>query len=406
MRKRWIKVLLVISVIFCMAGCNHVGTTGSSVSGGAVSGEKTAAEQHKYTNGKYSNSTNFYGVFNMGSERRENMKSKAEGIFQYSLDGERLKEIEIPDMRELFYVDDQWIYYDITSEDDHSLYRAPIKKVNGSDEIHLDQQECLVKGAFWVDLMYVGETYLVYYDMESCYRYDFSTKKSSKAAGAQLLEKAAEKWEDFDAFFSEDGGALEGSKNYFYYDIKKEELVSLRSEIGKGFYVLENSGDFILYQLAAEEFKKLHRYNKLTGERDMILEDKQVKDMILPKKKMQYSIGNAHISHNRIYVIVSEREKKTSETGQKLIWCPIGDTKEWHYEEKLYQYMKEIYTQDKEEYGDKMITGDLGAIKYPYVYIENEVHNTHWAMNPFVLYNLETGEGNEYTGNDPEYDYF
>ncbi len=406
MKKQWIQVLLVISVLFCMAGCNNVGTKNNSTGGDAVSGQKIAPKQHKYTNGKYSNSTNFYGVFNMDSERRENMKSKTDGIFQYSLDGERLKEIEIPDMRELFYVDDQWIYYDIVTEDEHSLYRAPIKKVNGNDEVHLEQQERLVKCDLWLDLIYVGEDYLVYYDMESCYRYDFAAKKSSKVKGAKPLEKLGEEWEDFYAFFSENGGALEGSENYFYYDIRKEELISLKREIGKGFEVVENSGDYIFYLINAEDFEKLHCYNKLTGEKDVILADNQIKDIIMPKKKMQYSIDSANISNNRIYVTVYETEKKTSEVGEKLLWCTLDDTEEWHYEEKLYQYMKKVYTQDKEENGEKLVTGHLEKIKYPYVYIENEVHNTHWAMNPFVLYNLETGEGNEYTGNDPEYDYF
>jgi len=407
MKKQWIQVLFVISVLFCMAGCNNAATKDHGTAGDAVSGQKIAPEQHKYTNGRRSNSTNFYGKFDMGSERRENMKSKAKGIFQYSLDGERLKEIEIPDMRELFYVDDQWIYYDIATEEEHSLFRAPIKKVNGSDEIHLDQKECLVKCDFWVDLIYMGEDYLVYYDMNSCYRYDFATKKSSKVKGAKTLEKEADgEIGIFHVLLLENGAALEGDGNYFYYDGKKEELVSLKSEIEKGFNVVENSGDYILYQVEAEDFEKLHRYNKLTGEKDIILADNQIKDIIMPKKKMQYSIYCASISNNRLYVSVCETEKKTSELGEKLIWCTLDDTKEWHYDEKLYQYMKKVYTQDKEEYGNKLVTGHLGNIKYPYVYIENEVHNTHWAMTPFVLYNLETGEGNEYTGNDPEYDYF
>ncbi len=406
MKKQWIQVLLVISVLFCMAGCNNVGTKNNSTGGDAVSGQKIAPEQHKYTNGRHSNSTNFYGRFDMGSERRENMKSKTDGIFQYSLDGERLKEIEIPDMRELFYVDDQWIYYDIATEEEHSLFRAPIKKVNGNDEIHLEQKERLVKCDFWFDLIYMGEDYLVYYDMQSCYRYDFATKKSSKVKGAKPLEKADEEMEIFHVMYFENSGALQGSENYFYYDEKKEELVSLKSEIEKGFYVVENSEDYILYQVKAEDFEKLHCYNKLTGEKDIILADNQIKDIIMPKKKMQYSIYSASISNNRIYVTVYETEKKTSELGEKLIWSTLDDTKEWHYEEKLYQYMKKVYTQDKEEYGNKLVTGHLGNIKYPYVYIQNEEHDAHWAMDPFVLYNLETGEGNEYTGNDPEYDYF
>ena len=408
MKNQWMIAVLVLSLLLCTTGCRETGdeTKGSQVSGSAVNQQTANSKQQKYANGRYCNSTNFYGKFDMGSKRRENMKSKADGIFQYSLDGKRLKEIEIRDMRELFYVDDQWIYFDITPEDSHSLYRAPIQKVKGNDEIHLEQKECLVSSDCWVDLLYIGEKYLVYYDLESCYQYHFATKKATKVKGVKPLEKADDEMENFFAFFSEDGGSLEGEDNYFYYDTITESLVSFRDEVGKKPRVLDNSGNLIFYELEKEDFSKLYCFDKSTKKNSVFLEKKQVEKIVLPKKKSEYYISNVNHTKDRVYVTVSETTKDTGETSDKLLWCAANDTKQWHYEEKLYEYMKKIYTQDKEDYGMTYKTGCLGDIRYPYIYIENEIHNTHWAMNPFVLYNLETGEGKEYTGNDPEYDWF
>lgn len=49
--------------------------------------------------------------------------------------------------------------------------------------------------------------------------------------------------------------------------------------------------------------------------------------------------------------------------GATRVKQETDDTKQWHYEEKLYEYMKKIYTQDKEDYGVKYKTGCLGDIR-------------------------------------------
>lgn len=171
------KSILVCCLTACvLTGCGGFSSTGgqtetetgkpNTVSSGAVSGsavKETEESGKRFTlNSANTNSTNLYE----GSG-----KEYSNVIVQCCLDGTKIRNLEVEskgaDIISVRYVDDEWLYYTRwrkKTPGDTELWRAPIQKKDGCDDILFDQEEFLFlsEGGIFDDIYVLGD--YVYYN--------------------------------------------------------------------------------------------------------------------------------------------------------------------------------------------------------------------------------------------------
>ncbi len=400
MGRKFFSLALTACVLFFCA-CGAAGTERGDASGRReaeeiVSCDGAGAESSLCMSARYGNSTNFYGVFNTAAEHRGNVESRKEGILQYDRNGRRLQEIELEGINEIYYVDDQWIYCD--SQNRNVLCRIPLRKENGCDKVQIDKKEKLLSANLLEVLLYVGEEYLVYFDMDGCFRYDFASGEKVKVKGNV----------DDDHYIYGLDGLLVTSDKSFYFDTERQELARLNIKENEKTQMAAWDGNYAYYISYGKDQCDLCRCDRRTGETEVVLTEAEAAEILQTKKGESCMIRGASVSEGKVFVnaIFYKEGKGEQNYAEKLIWRDMSKEDSWHYEESLYQFMSENYTQGLEnEYG-KALTGELGIVRYPYVMISNVISIEHWAMAPYLCYNLETKEGVAYTGNDGWYDYF
>lgn len=195
--------LICSFIVLLLSGCGGSGTSGSqnkedsnnhpnsvspiAVSGSAVEQEqKDAKETRKgFTiKSSHANSTNLY----QGEDTEEEYSNV---IVQCRLDGTKVRNLEVErkgaDIISVRYVDDEWIYYtrwEKKNPGDARLWRAPIQKKDGCDNILFENEEFLFlsEGGIFDDIYVLGN--YIYYNESgggakaSTYcKYDMSKKE-------------------------------------------------------------------------------------------------------------------------------------------------------------------------------------------------------------------------------------
>lgn len=137
--------------IFCGCGGEYAGRSeNAGVSGGAVSAsavsEQAVSDQvaspqavsgmEKKEKHLYSNDTNVYYV---------DWEGKADGttLVERNLSTGAEKKMELKDLGELLFVDNDWIYYYIGEDTADIFYRAPMEKKGDSLHVNLEKEEAL-----------------------------------------------------------------------------------------------------------------------------------------------------------------------------------------------------------------------------------------------------------------------
>lgn len=178
-RYQYLLALICSCVLFILTGCGGFDSAGrqtesgdpGAVSAGVVSASAVKQESGNDTikKGKGftvkshdANSTNFY---------KSTGKEYSNVIVQCRLDGTKIRNLEVErkgaDDVSARYVDDAWIYYtrwEKKNPGDVKLWRAPIRKKDGCNDILFDNEEFLFlsEGGIFDDIYVIGD--YIYYN--------------------------------------------------------------------------------------------------------------------------------------------------------------------------------------------------------------------------------------------------
>ncbi len=203
MRKKIISLLGVTVIVSVLAGCagsiQKEAGKNDVVSSSAVQhetvednfGQNIAGVEIKEKHYPYANKTNFYRV---GKKKRS--------ILQYSMDGKKQKEIELPcENVRLILVEEDAIYYQYENRwEDQKICKMPIRKnKKGMDEVLVDKEKVL-----WDDWEIILSD---------------NTKITKRYILSQLLE----------------------DQQYYKYDRKKKKVCQLENPLPEGKTLLDSS---------------------------------------------------------------------------------------------------------------------------------------------------------------------
>lgn len=255
---RYKNILVCGVVAIFLTGCGGLDSTSrqtesgktDAVSAGAVS--ETAVKQEKNDikeTGKgftikstHSNSTNSYDATG---------KDYSNIIVQCQLDGTKIRNLEVPrkgaDIISVRYVDDEWLYYtrwEKKNPADATLWRAPIQKKDGCDDILFENEEFLFlsESGIFDDIYVMGD--YVYYNESgggakaSTYcKYDIKKKdwvtfakgspEQSQANGARWVGAVGENM----ILYCDEELATQGNEGIYVQPVSTNELQKIQ-ELG------------------------------------------------------------------------------------------------------------------------------------------------------------------------------
>lgn len=278
---RYKSILICGLAVIVLSGCGSLDFTGrqtesgkpNAVSAGAVSDSavsETAIKQEKKDIKKTkkgftfksanSNSTNLYDATG---------KDYSNVIVQCRLDGTKIRNLEVErkgaDIISVRYVDDEWLYYTRWEEKnpgDATLWRAPIQKKDGCDDILFENEEFLFlsENGIFDDIYVIGD--YVYYNESgggakaSTYcKYDMKKKEwvtfakgspeQSQANGARWVGAVGENM----ILYCDEELATEGNEGIFVQPVSTNELQKIQ-ELGGDDNVSYSVRDYALSQEA------------------------------------------------------------------------------------------------------------------------------------------------------------
>ncbi len=104
---------------------------------------------------------------------------KGKQIEQRTLDGTLLCSYKVKYLKELWWVDNGWIYYSVlpSGNSAEELWRVPFSQADGTDRILWDGKEKLLKDRY-ISALCISGSYVVYRGNRTYYRYDLQQKTS------------------------------------------------------------------------------------------------------------------------------------------------------------------------------------------------------------------------------------
>lgn len=176
--------------------------SGDAIREKAVSGPAVADGKEKSRNGekqdmsshRFCTDTNLYYV----EDGHKLMQARVDGTHRKCIKEWQKKEV----LSEVIYADKNWLYYQVDSGEENTLYRVPIEKdVKGQDVIGFQKAEEFIKEKKPTVSLYMDSDYYFYADMTNIIKYDIKRKKVVSHTGL------------FDGLFC--GEVFRGKGHYF-----------------------------------------------------------------------------------------------------------------------------------------------------------------------------------------------
>lgn len=423
--KKYIPIILILSMTILTACGGEYNETGKrekdAVSSGAVSGAAVETEKEvvqptaiKYNN---SNSTNIY-LEARGDYNKVIVQRKLDGTSEKILKPKRRG----ADMISVRYADDEWLYYTRWKEETPlriELWRAPIEKKDGSDEVQFDKEEkVLVEEDRIFDNIYVAGD-CVYYNEGShlaqaqsgIYRkYDIRKQKEiefGKEAPEQSQNRSSY-WVgtcgDM-AFFSEQGDfvAIEGgeepddmcglyvqkaSDNKFVkIDDKSINLAEFVNNTEQFFYIGKEEVD-------SEVGAMVKYYDSSMEKAEVYISQEQLqKAMKEAELDVNEKIGVERLclDENKLYIFTCSEDEIGAKTA--IFSCELTANPVPELEEKF--YVNYFVNEDADDYGFlRFVDGKC---------LVGKNWDEEKGDYEYECFDLATGEAKQVTEKDAEY---
>lgn len=444
--------LALCGILAGLTGCGPANTAEVSGTSGEVSGSavelpntdkdvKMASTHQNAGRNRYANSDNMYNVNGFWSDTDEKDYSI---LIQMKPDGNVVDKIEIEDLLDVLWVNDEWIYY-ITETDGRKeeLCRIPIEKTDRGDKLKVAEKEKLfeVDGEIANDLV-VTDTSIFYgcsdgIDEEKLCRYDLDSGESvvlleDEDVDSLILfngndEYLRELWPVVVAnnliVRTQRGGVCDG---LYTLDLESSELKNFYSGLSNSW--LDNiaqSGDNIFF-MPDKKRQQIYRFDGQKTEcvlkKGELVEKMSELDLSV---EGEISITEIFSYKDRLYFFVTlEMESEPNRPYMinevtSLLSAPVDNVTQMRHEEKLTDYLRNetnfIYLYDDSQgkiekrkrtkkgqdilQSSDFLTGpmDTEVILDQRIILQGRNYSSKlcgvaWVSFDYAMYDLETGE--------------
>lgn len=354
--------LALCGILAGLTGCGAVNTTEVSVASGTVSGsavELPDADQN-VKKSRYANSDNVYSSSFWSDTDEEDLSI----LLQMKPDGTVVDKIEIEDLSDVLWVNDEWIYY---RTDNHkskeALCRIPIEKTDSGDRLRVEEKEKLfeIDGEIADELVVTEDS--IFYDClddgwANLCRYDFDSGESvvllEDKESLILFHGTDEEYRDIWPVMAGDKliirtqeeEAMEGLDIEMYtLDLKSSELKNFYSGPSTSWLdIFTQSGDNIFF-MPDKKRQQIYRFDGQKTE-CMLKEDELVEKMSELNLSVEGKISITEIFSykDRLYFCVTlesdqDRPNMINDVSS-LLSAPVDDLTQIRNEEKVTDYLR------------------------------------------------------------------
>lgn len=426
--KKWTMVLLFGALVTSMSGCsmkNNAGTADSASSSAVQSGNHTANRSEDgihiaapaTTYSRYHNKNCLY-VTNWDS-----------GIEQYSLDGTKKKSYKTGGHTGAIWVTDDWLYYSSASKYSETgrgfLWRIPLKKENGLENLVIKEKEKLAPVKDWYDFLDVTDDYIAYMTNDSVYRLDLTNRKTKNMTNGITFYKSANyPYLTTDAFLNplvSDHTTFCYDKNgtMFRLDLKKGTCKKAKKELtqnGVASHICQ-SGDLLYFGTANAENGNILEYNTKTDLAKSILNGTKIEQLLQQEKLWDYDKNvtewiayPSFVYEDRLFLSISlrwsdeELDDEVCHYADFVISCQTEDGSGLRYEKGISQCMyvdmeKEIVDDPIQPFIDE--TGHVSYCMGDYAILTTTPYEESDSF-AWIFYHLKTGKQYKVSKGDKE----
>lgn len=449
-RLKYITVgLALCGILAGLTGCGSANTAEVSVTSGAVSGSavelpntdkdvEMASADRDVAGNRYANSDNMYNVNSLWSDTDEEYYPI---LVQLKPDGSVVDKIEIEDLLDVLWVNDEWIYYTTeTDEGKEELCRIPIEKADSGNKLKVEEKEKLfeVDGEIADDLVVTNTS--IFYDCsdgiaeDKLCRYDLDSGESvvlleDEDVDSLILfngndEYHRELWPvmvgDNLIVRTQQGGVCDG---LYTLNLESSELKNFYSGLSDSWLdSIAQSGDNIFF-VPDKKRQQIYRFDGQKTEcvlkKGELVEKMSELDLSVEGK---ISIVEIFSYKDRLYFFVTlelesdpNRPYMINEVSS-LLSAPVDNVTQMRHEEKLTDYLRNetnfIFLYDdsqgkiekwkstkKVQESTDFLTGPMDStvildrkIMLQGRNYSSKLSGVAWISFDYAVYDLETGE--------------
>lgn len=358
-----IKILTGILTIALLTGCSLTNSAGDqtgegAVSGSAVSGSAVDPAKRKVKDQAEKNETPVQEVENcLANDDNQYWVSDQDCLGQARLDGSHEKEIEIENLCDLCWVNNEWVYYISETDTKTVLSRIPIRKTEHGDALLPGEKEVIVSARDIDDEVYVTDTYIIFIiiadSTSGCglYKLDLVTQEKRKLLSYH--PKAYSLF--FKEFINEDSEecvkypVMKSGKLFVY----NQEKIWLLDPDAAEIKLLVEAVDYLDMEVLQDKIyvegrHNIYLYDERKEEAVCVLSRQKMVDVLVQEgflenesdESKRWSIMNVYDDRGRLYLHIYEEDIQQDLYRDTVYSISLQSPEDFRYEKEVSDFLQ------------------------------------------------------------------